>query len=321
MTYSWCPYWAAECRGSSPELVGLLASAFLVNSIATISLWPCLLASCSAVTPSHVCMFTSAPTGKHEAFIPFKAMIWNTKRRKYFVMKNTFSNKVTQCPHLSSLSCYNEGCDAVGIGWIDWGPSSQEYLTDLYVVPGYSLVEGCPTLTAPLVHSGTERQNEAHRVHILQLTGYTQTHTDTAPSHCKQLAETQSSALVFVWNICCRLHNWFHSCTFVQRRFFVLAADVRVGACFQKALHTWRVFAGHSEEQGRLLLQGAFVYRTWMGCARKYTYHTKLAEWLPLNSEHVPKPTHPSEHFFVLLLLQCHSELMWFTLNTVWDPQ
>lgn len=43
--------------------MALLASAFLDNNTNTVSVWPFLLASNSGVTPSHVCMFTSAPTG------------------------------------------------------------------------------------------------------------------------------------------------------------------------------------------------------------------------------------------------------------------
>ena len=98
--------------------------------------------------------------------------VWDVTKVGYFMWKRrTFSNQVTQCPHLSLLSCYSERCDAVGVGRVDGSPSSYQYLTDLCVVPGYGLVEGGPALTTPLVHGGPISQSEAHHVHVLQLTG------------------------------------------------------------------------------------------------------------------------------------------------------
>lgn len=276
LTYSWCPCWAAKCRGSSPELVGLLASAFLVNSNATISLWPFLLASCSAVTPSHVCMFTSAPRIDN---LMLNILNVDQSKEKYALQSFTFVHKVTQCPRLAPLSCYSERCGAVGVWWIDCSPSFYQYVTDHCVVSWYCLVEGCPALTTTLVHSGNIGENEANHVHILQLTGWRNTQeTESMRSHTfTQTYFLHSSA------VC----GYFHSCTFIQRGFFVLAADFGVGTSLQKAPYTWQVFTPHGKEQSRLFLQGTLVYWTWLGWSRKYckiTYiHYHAAEHLPVD--------------------------------------
>lgn len=181
------------------------------------------------------------------------------------MQKSTFSNQVAQCPHLSLLSCYSERSDAVGIRRIDRSPSSYEDLTDVRVVPGYGFMEGRPALTTPLVHSGPVGENEPHHVHILQLTCFRDT-----TGHCHYSLVAGTSMVTHT----CFVYNWFHSCTFVQRGLFVLAADVGVSAGLQKAPHARQMFTRHSEQQGRLLLQGTFVDWTWMDWSRKYNYHT-----------------------------------------------